>query len=464
MVVYCPDNFHEERKYIFKTILTDMMGIEYTVEFDRSISDSVVLKNGTSLLTIKDVFFQQEKQYLCKDSLPHLPLPQFDSEKHGLAHLFINKKVPVIYGKKLVNDDFLLCESENSVLLGIDIFGSAFFCLTRYEEYVDGSLDQHGRFPAKSSIAFREAYLCRPIINEYIELLWWSIKSLCPHLRRKKRTFRVIPTHDVDRPFGTAFLSEYQKLHMLIGDIVKRRNFKLFFRNLKNIIKIYRYGYNADDDNTFARIMDISERYNLKSIFFFMTAAGLSTYDGNYDIRRKEIVSLMKEIINRGHRIGIHPSYESYRNREIIADNVALLRCVMRESGLSEDIIEGRQHWLRWKAPDTWRYYCDAGIKCDMTLSFADHIGFRCGICYEYRTFDIIKRKSLDLIEYPLIVMDCSGLAEKYMNLTGDDMVSKCISLKNACRKYNGNFVILWHNTYFVDKENDRIYSDIIKG
>jgi hypothetical protein len=40
----------------------------------------------------------------------------------------------------------------------------------------------------------------------------------------------------------------------------------------------------------------------------------------------------------------------------------------------------------------------EAGIDYGSTLSYADHAGFRCGVCYEYPAFDIKKRKQLKLI------------------------------------------------------------------
>ena len=61
--------------------------------------------------------------------------------------------------------------------------------LTRYEEVVNNDplriLDAHERFPATASIAYKENFLHRPVVNEYFEILWYCIKELVPHLEKK---------------------------------------------------------------------------------------------------------------------------------------------------------------------------------------------------------------------------------------------------------------------------------------
>lgn len=172
----------------------------------------------------------------------------------------------------------------------------------------------------------------------------------------------------------------------------------------------------------------------------------------------------MRDIVKRGHKIGLHPSFESFKNAELVKNNKEQLTYGIKNNLNEKFNFGARQHYLRWSCPETWQYYEDAGLKFDTTLSFADHIGFRCGICYEYPVFNILTRKQLSLIEYPLIVMECSGIDKMYMNLLHKEMNDRCNSLKRCCQKYNGNFIILWHNTRFIKKEEAALYKSIIGG
>ena len=110
-------------------------------------------------------------------------------------------------------------------------------------------------------------------------------------------------------------------------------------------------------------------------------------------------------------------------------------------------ILGGRQHYLRWKTPDTWRIWEKAGLKYDTTMSFADYEGFRCGICFPYKPFDVLENRVLDIWELPLTVMD--GSLFDYQNLTPEEGFQRIKELIETVKKYSGVFVLLWHNSSF---------------
>ena len=99
----------------------------------------------------------------------------------------------------------------------------------------------------------------------------------------------------------------------------------------------------------------------------------------------------------------------------------------------------------------------------DSTLGYADRPGFRCGICYEFNVFNILTREKLNLKEKPLIVMECSLFEDRYLNLSYDDSYNKVISLMNTVKKYNGEFVLLWHNDRLANNEQRNLYKRILE-
>ena len=172
----------------------------------------------------------------------------------------------------------------------------------------------------------------------------------------------------------------------------------------------------------------------------------------------------MREIHNRGHEIGLHPSYETYQNLQQTKAEFRKLLRVCNEEGIQQNHWGGRQHFLRWQVPITWRNWNEAGLNYDSTLSYADHAGFRCGICYEFQVFDLEKREILPLYERPLIVMEGSVLGEQYMNLNDQEALSYMLKLKKRCQQFQGDFTLLWHNSSFTEPQYWDIYSLIIPG
>jgi hypothetical protein len=449
LTIFCNNNYKTEREYICKVLLNEFLGIEYEIEFqarkDWLISDS----NKDIKILLPDILFQTPPEdWLTERSLPNQPLPIWDISRYGIDCPVVNKKLPVIYG----NID------NSSYRVPLDIFSSAFFMLTRYEEVVNINKNLHGRFPATASISFQEGFLDRPIINEYIEILWNLLKKCWQNLKRKKHFFRILPSHDVDIPFNLYFLKPSQLLRKLAADLFVRKKPQLSLQNFINYFKV-KGDPSLDPHNNFDLIMDLSEKYNLKSSFYFM-GGGRTRFDPlYYQLDHPAVIAIIKNIRDRDHEIGFHPSYASATRKDIWKQEYRNLSAVVP----SNSIIGGRQHFLRTHVPDTWRYWDMNGLTYDSSLGYADHSGFRCGVCYEYTLFDLIKRKQLNIKERPLIVMDCSVIDKKYMNMGPTQKAFDYMNtLKSRCKIFNGDFTILWHNDRFQNKDEVQIYEQLI--
>ncbi|MFN5705421.1 MAG: DUF7033 domain-containing protein, partial [bacterium] len=58
-----------------------------------------------------------------------------------------------------------------------DVFAASFYLLSRYEEYEHSKRDEHGRFEAKNSIAFKYDFLQFPLIDHWCEMLKKELKA-----------------------------------------------------------------------------------------------------------------------------------------------------------------------------------------------------------------------------------------------------------------------------------------------
>ncbi|MDK2886983.1 MAG: hypothetical protein PWP54_1563 [Thermosipho sp. (in: thermotogales)] len=126
----------------------------------------------------------------------------------------------------------------------------------------------------------------------------------------------------------------------------------------------------------------------------------------------------------------------------------------------------GRQHYLRFEIPTTWQIWEEANMEWDSTLSYADKEGFRCGVCYPYSVFNILTRKKLKLKERPLIVMDVSFIGYQ-QNISMEEIEEKIVKLISKVKKYEGEFVFLWHNSSFnigIWKKYEYFYEKILKN
>lgn len=467
LIIHVPNTYVLERSYIIQTLLHDFLGINSEIIIEER-KDVLIKENSNSdsrVLRVADILFQTpENQWLTQNSLPKQPLPIWDTNKTCSDVSLVSSKLPIIYGNEVstngLNNDYLV-DTPDGLYLGLDIFGSAFFMLTRYEELVKPDRDQHDRFPAAASLAYQEGFLDRPIINEYLEILWYCMKRLWPGLDRKKRSFQVILSHDVDQPYLYAFKPVTWLMRVIAGDLLKRRN---IFQALNNarIWALVKQGKDEHDPyNTFDFIMNISEENNMVSTFNFLTTK-TSKFSCNYSLRDSRIRSLMKEISDRGHMIGYHGAYGSFNNEEQINNEVNELLLICEDFNIQQTIWGGRQHYLQW-LPRTWGAYDKANLNYDSSVGFADHIGFRAGICYDFPTYDLKHKKAFKLKELPLVVMEGSVLSENYMGYGLEDSYVEISKLKKRCQMFDGLFTMLWHNSELTSDSYKKIYRNLLK-
>lgn len=341
----------------------------------------------------------------------------------------------------------LITPADNGWHIGYDILGLTYWMLTRQEEVGRTDLDNHGRFPAVHSHAYKHSYLERPIVDEWLHVLGQVIARTWPGIALKQHQFSMKVSHDVDAPSRYGFASAKGLLRAMAGDVLKRGDIKNALRAPWIRLNTRDALHPGDPFNTFEWIMDLSDQHGLTSAFYFICGR-TSGMDADYEPEHPAIRALMRRIHERGHEIGLHPSYGTYQKPELIAQEAQRLRTVLAEENIQQNVLGGRMHYLRWEHPATLRAWADAGMDYDSTLSYADRPGFRCGTCFEYPAFDPVAGEVLKLRLRPLVVMECSVIDACYLGLgTGDAAQAKFAQLKNACRAVNGCFTVLWHNS-----------------
>ena len=430
VLVEAPRSYEPERRYILEVVLSDWLGLDWQLRSaDRpDVRLSVAEDPDGTCIVLPDVLFATPREdWLTARSLPSVRMAG------GL---------PVLYGS---------AQSE------VDVFGSAFFMLTRYEELVATDRDRYGRFPAACSIASRAGFLDVPIVDAYVESLWGALQRAWPRLRRRPRAFEVTLTHDVDDPLATLDHPPPVVLRQLAGDLVRRRDPGLAGRRLRSLSGDRR----LDPHNTFDFLMDVSERHGLRSAFYFLAHREQRPRDGRYLFEHPWVRSLIGQIGRRGHEVGLHPSFSTYRDAARTHEEFTRLLRVAEGEGVQQDQWGGRQHFLRWANPDTWRNWDAAGLSYDCTLGYSEAVGFRAGTCHPYRVFDLVQRQPLDLYERPFQVMDVALMTS--LALSHDAAFDLVMDIASTCRRYDGTLGILWHNSGLLRTEHEkRWYASLV--
>jgi peptidoglycan/xylan/chitin deacetylase (PgdA/CDA1 family) len=260
------------------------------------------------------------------------------------------------------------------------------------------------------------------------------------------RKFAVCLTHDVDEiypPLKHIMLSSVHCLKYLnLKELKYQINWKLKDKRKSPYIN-------------FRKIMQLEEKYDAKSSFYFITA--------NEDLRRfryniEDIDNELGYISDNHWEVGLHGGYYSYNDFEKISTEKKRL-----ENVLGRKVIGFRNHYLRFKVPDSWELLSSAGFRYDTTFGYNDMIGFRNGMCHPFKPYNLNENREIDILEIPLVVMDATlfNVATSF-----EDAWGYTKKLVDIVEKYNGVITFLWHNNVFncPFRQNwGRLYEKILK-
>lgn len=161
-------------------------------------------------------------------------------------------------------------------------------------------LDKHGRYPYYLS---NNRDVLDPKVSKF--LIQNGLNIDFPEGKK----FALALTHDID------------KIHVGVLDVLTKSLKNLSKFQMKKAIKNIRTRvfkqYNPY--HNFKEIIDIEEKYNSKSTFYFQTCGKKSmAYHPDYNI--DELKQELKYIINKGWEVGLHGSYFSHNNIEKIKE------------------------------------------------------------------------------------------------------------------------------------------------
>jgi hypothetical protein len=249
-----------------------------------------------------------------------------------------------------------------------------------------------------------------------------DIKTHYPQFGYFSPQFEEFSTHDVD----IAYQYKGKPWWRWCGAVAKAI-FQLRFEHANNYLKAALGKTIADPFDNFEPETGMN-----KSIYFILTAP-FGKYDKNISTKGKAFYDLINRL--KGYsEIGLHPSYHSSRKTALIEKEKKHLEEVSQLK-----ITKSRQHFLRFRFPDTFQALIKAGITDDYSLGWHDEAGFRASIAVPYPFFDLVKNEETKLILHPLAFMDC------VYNKDDEQMILNM--LKEEVRKWGGVLILLTHNS-----------------
>lgn len=327
---------------------------------------------------------------------------------------------------------------------GFDMPAMMFFMLSRAEEYELKS-DEYGRICGRDSFAFKQGFLEIPVVDLWKKHIFGTREAPDRSSSREKNTLSV----DIDMAYAWRYKSTVLLMFQLLNQAIKGR-----FSKFVDAIK-YLTGAKKDPFDTTSALVTLAKENDFDLIFFILSGKR-SELDKNLPVNHPAMKALIREL-KKEVQIGLHPSYLSNKNQEVLSWEKKEL-----EASYQGSIKHSRQHYLILKWPETYRRLIMAKIEYDHSMIYQDKVGFRAGTSLSFNWYNLQEEQRTTLTVVPYVAMDVT--LKKYLNLSADQAREKLLKIRGVLHKEGLPFKLLWHNSSMNEAEGWEGWTEVVQG
>lgn len=322
--------------------------------------------------------------------------------------------------------------------LPFDVFASAFYLVSRYEEYLGDEVDHHGRFHAHNSVAYQQFFLLEPMVDLYAQVVVKRIQEKFPELVVCQSSYEVLNTVDVDMAWKYRHKGFARNIGGFFAD--------LFRGDIAQCVERMQvlFGSKADPFQSFDFLENTAKESNIP-IHFFWLLGDHGEYDKNTSVKNNPF----RQLINRFKtKSGIHFSYGSHTLENGFNEEQNRYRSITGTNAISS-----RFHFLKYNVDKDFSKLIESGIRQEYSMGYAMHEGFRASIARPFLWFDLKTNQTTALTIVPFMFMDASF--RYHDDLKDEEIKEKIVHVMKRTKAVNGKLVTLWHNDTFEEKRND---------
>ncbi len=333
--------------------------------------------------------------------------------------------------------------------LAFDPFAGAFHLLSRYEEYGPIDRDRHGRPVTDVLHAARHGYLDRPVVDEWLLHLWNAWSKLDPRLPAFQRKYRHVATLDVDNGFKYLGRPLWRSLGAAVRDLLKEGCGAVAER-----WAVLR-GHGVDPYDVHGVFVGLGKAHADETIVNYLVAPR-GPHDHAVGMDFPAMRAKARDTAARV-AVGLHPGYGSSDHEERIVREKHVL-----EQALGCSVLRSRQHFLRFRLPETFRCLERLGIREEHSMGLADRAGFRAGTCTPFPFYDLHADAPTDLMLHPFAVMD-SALCYKE-RLSPEQAIERGSGMVQRVKAVQGTFIGVWHERFLSDHGAERGWRAVVES
>ena len=419
VTVFCKQESPRFR-YVLNWVLRDVLHITYQLTDDES---EVV---GMPF------FISYGRAFTNALSIPDSGLIWEEAIKEQSIETGVWKTIPTLFQ-----------DEESQMTLPFDFFGAVFYLISRYEEYHPEQLDKHERYLHTNSMLFKNGWLQRPLIDEWIYELYLILQA--NNIPAQLSPFHYRPTYDIDMAYSYKHKGVRRNIGGFIRDFLKGDIAAV--KERKDVL----LSNKLDPFDAFVWMKQLHSENRVKPIYFILASLETTEYDKNISPESEAMQKLIARLSKDG-QIGMHPSYYSYKE-EIFDDEQHILQQIV-----GYPINHSRQHYIKMAIPDTYRRLIKKHIRHDYSMGYGTALGFRAATGRSFYWYDVEKEEQTELRVYPFCFMDSTVLFNE--DYSPEKAFAELKKMTKIARHTHSSLITVFHNFSLGNVKSWRAWRD----
>lgn len=312
-----------------------------------------------------------------------------------------------------------------------DIFAASFYLLSRYEEYLPHVQDAWERFPAEESLAFKNNFLDKPVIDIWAYKLAEILKAHFPDFHFEPTPYNYISLFAINEAFLYKAKGVIRSLGGFLVDLFTLKLGAFWDRSMV-LLKLQKDPYDVYD-----RMVSLQNNYKVSTMVFFLIG-NFTTYDTNISLTKNKFRLLIKSLSDYV-KVGLNASFFTMNNTEMLKKELTKM-----EDIIHIPTVRTRQHYLRINLPETYQNLIDFEVEEDYSMGYPDQLGFRASTCTPFYFYDLDFEIQTPLKVFSFSISDL--VLRESLELSEKQAFQKLKASYEMVEKVNGTFVTLFHN------------------
>ncbi|RMA57109.1 DUF7033 domain-containing protein [Ulvibacter antarcticus] len=407
--------------YVFKHICARILGLDITIT---AVIEELIAHTGPKL--------SYGKQPMGNELF-------FQSEGLLLQQGFESQDITV----KIWDDTVGFFGTSPKSALAFDIFSASFYLLTRYEEYLPHVKDEIGRFPASESLAFKENFLNRPVVDIWAYKFKTVLLEAYPDLNFPKKSLKIHSVVEAGQPYAYMQRGFLRSLSGYAMDL-----WKLKMRNIGKRTQVL-VRLRKDPYNTFTWLVNTAKRSRSKLTVFFLLGDAVN-FSESLNTQRRTFNMLVK-FVSDYKEVGLIFSFEALASYDKLKKEKERM-----EITTNRTLTSTMNDQFLVNLPEIYRNLVELEVEKDFTMLYENVPGFRASTCTPFLFYDLDSEIKTPLIIHP-VAMTTKAFDKKYES----DIIKTFNGAYKSVVEVNGTFSMLFSNRDFSATERNKIWRSL---